>query len=410
MLGDSFRRLQADELDADWDRLVRGEPSAGGDALSRITGRLDAMIPTASPGAAARARSQLFRDSAVALTSTRSRRRQSAALQSAPLNLPGTAPAKRWWSSPMVALEAVVACLIIAALALGISAYQSNDPRRSSQSFAAAESTPATLPPLDPSLFFALQEAAMPSRISWDGDLDGTGRIILNLSEVLFPVDTGYSTNFIGIHLMSVLTGTVSVTTDSGEPITLHGGESISAQVSERFSIANTGADTAYIVNAFIVRESPAGSFSNQEPAVIDYYPFFLGNAIFELPSEPVTISLEIFDETTINQRERSDGTTLFVNLADPVTFVVTEGDVGIRSPTTSNEEYRTGGGYDPVAIGSTTVLGRDATEVLIQPGTMFTLSAPVDSEALAISLRVESHSPLEGVASPAPRVSVGSD
>jgi hypothetical protein len=68
---------------------------------------------------------------------------RSTELQSAPLNLHRTTPATRWWSSPMAVLEAIVACLIIAGLALGISVYQSNDNRQSSRSFTAAESTPA---------------------------------------------------------------------------------------------------------------------------------------------------------------------------------------------------------------------------------------------------------------------------
>ncbi|MGH2549576.1 MAG: hypothetical protein ACRDHN_09310, partial [Thermomicrobiales bacterium] len=133
----------------------------------------------------------------------------------------------------------------------------------------------------------------------------------------------------------------------------------------------------------------------------IDYYPYFLGNAIIDSPSDQLTISFEIFDESTINRSVRSSATELFLNSGDPVSFVVTEGDVGIRSPVTSSEEYRTGGGYDPIALGTTTVLGMGGPEVLIHPGAMFSVSAPPNSEVLAVSLSVESQPVPGAIASP---------
>ncbi|MGH2551153.1 MAG: hypothetical protein ACRDHN_17345, partial [Thermomicrobiales bacterium] len=273
MLGDSFRRLQADELDADWDRLVHGEPASSGEALSRITSKLEAMIPAANPGADLRVHRTLFRASAVDLTSTRNRQKRSTQLQSAPLNLSGSAQAKRWWSSPMAAIEAVIACLVILALALGISAYQSNDSGPSGQSFIAAESTPEPLPTLDWNETRAMQAAAKPTLTSWTGLL-GSGRTVMNLSGVYFPNGTGYSFGFTGVHLLSVLSGTVTITTDTGSSLTLQSGETMSSFVNERLAIHNAGTEMAHIIHGLVYEEPAAATFSNDGPNSIDYYPY----------------------------------------------------------------------------------------------------------------------------------------
>jgi mannose-6-phosphate isomerase-like protein (cupin superfamily) len=387
MLGDSFRRLQADELDADWDRLIRGEPTSDRDTLPGIAGKLDAMIPAATPGADARVHHKLFRDSEAALASVRNRP-QSTALISAPLNLPGTASAKRWWSSPMAALEAVVACLIIAALALGISAYQSSDSQPSDRLFTAAEGTPAAPPTPDRDEFRAMQSAAQPTLTSW-GWQPRSGKLKLGLSGAYLPAGTGYSGNYTGVTLISVLSGTVAITLDNGESIVLTKGETTSSYVATHFSVRNLSSETANIVNGFVYEQSLAASFTSDEPDKIDYYAYFIGNALIDAPSGPTTISLEVMDETSINRSVTSDATELFAAATGPITFVVTDGEVEIRGEITSSDDVSSGEGYDPITIGTTTILG-GGNAVLIQPGASYDLSAARDSDVLAYGLSIK--------------------
>jgi hypothetical protein len=135
MLGDSVRRLQADELDAEWDLLAIGSETAHDSELSSLIHRLTAALPPVGTGAKERVRGALFAEIAKAGGPNRLSRQPPAIEQvSARLPVAPPVPAPRWWSSPVAVLEALVACVLIAVLALGISEYRSNNtPQRSRQ-------------------------------------------------------------------------------------------------------------------------------------------------------------------------------------------------------------------------------------------------------------------------------------
>lgn len=135
MLGDNVRRLQADELDADWDRLIRNDQATNTSDLSILVHHLAALIPPADLKARSRVHEQAFAGTYVNFEPRQSLDSpQAIEFAPSPLRALPSAPAKRWWSSPMAALEVLVACLVIAALALGISAYQSDDGAQQTQS------------------------------------------------------------------------------------------------------------------------------------------------------------------------------------------------------------------------------------------------------------------------------------
>lgn len=403
MLGDSFRRLQADELDADWDRLVAGAHYDNG-TLASIAGALSEGIAPERPGARSRVRRRLF---APAQANAGQRATAPASSPIAPATYapqPQQSPAKRWWSSPMVAFEVLAACLVIAALALGVSAYQAGNNSSAPHSLrTAAESTPSVMPAAD---WYQLhwdelnqmRAAVQPTLTSWDGALDA-GKIRMTLVEAYFPIGSNASGGgYTGVALMSIVNGSVTVKIDSEEAVTLSAGETLSTFVNEGFDIRNEGPEIAYVVLGYIqyaVIPVPASTPSSDAPAA-DYYGGLLGNVVFDLPTEGARVTLAILDETATNREVQSTATELLVNQLGQISLTLNDGAAGVRGTglEVTSDDYRNGTGYSPMTLGSTTVFGVSGTNILVQPGASYTLSTPPDTQVMAISLSIEQENP----------------
>jgi hypothetical protein len=392
MLGDSFRRLQADELDAEWDRLVAGGRTTD-TSLSNIMHELSARIAPETSGARSRLRQQLF--ASLARTGVPRDTGISAPLSEpfARTPLPAQAPAKRWWSSPMAALEVLAACLVLMAMTLGVSLYQAGDNSDTTQQLrTASESTPATVPTPSLAYFTESWNNARPAMAAFDIEI-GAGKAWMNLSEIHLPTGADYLGDYGGANLFMVVRGTVTVTIGSGTPNVMTAGDAAGIE-DAHFSIRNAGTDMAYILHGLIYRDSMIATPSGEAPPAPNYQAYFLGNAVVDLSAGPASVSLEILTEKTINQTVQNDATVLLANQASPITLLVTEGIVGIRGSETTSDDYRTGGGYSPIALGTTTIIGMRGSVALAQPGSIYTLSAPQDSQVMAIALSVEQENP----------------
>jgi hypothetical protein len=400
MLGDSFHRLQADELDAEWDRLVT-QGRCVDTTLENIVYELNATITPANSGARSRIRRQLFAPRFAESQEMRPASSLSSLLKPVKrLPLPRRTAARRWWSSPIATLEIFAACLIISVLAFGISAYPQNNNRGSEhQLLTAAEGTPARSSPIDWyqdhwSELNQMRAAVQPTRTSWGGEI-GHGKIRMTLVEVYLPIGGDASGRYSGIVLANIVHGSIELTSDSSTPSTLSAGEAVSRTVDETFSLRNLGSEIAYVVLGYVIQDEAIPSPTSTpipDSSSMNYYGSFLGNATLDLRSDSTRVTLEILDETTIDRDVQNTSTELLVNQLGTVSLMLGKGPAEVRGTglDVTSDDYRDGGGYSPMAPGSIVTFGVAGANILVQPGASYTLTAPPDIQVLAISLSID--------------------
>ncbi len=365
MHGDSASHFDADALDRAWDDLVRGGEGGEYPELAATVHDLSALIPAPAGGA----RDRVWRRLAPAAVSRAAGRRTlRIALVPQPLP-PALAQPRRWFSSPKLALEGFLACLLIATLAFAITSSRTEEEQPERIISAAS---PQPQPAMDPWHLRDLRDQAVPASTTWTGGIS-EGKVYLALSEIVFPTGTGFVNDAMSqpsIYLLAVMHGSVTVTVDDQAPQTLTAGESASFLVIRRAEVRNSGPGEASIIQALgwpgyvIPVASPTPAAATPTP---EYYGYFLANAVVELPADQVAIRLEIADETTVSRTAGSDGYTLINAMGGPISLQVTTGTVGVRNDQPTRDEYLQGTGFNPIPLGATAIIGYNT--VLAEPG-----------------------------------------
>jgi hypothetical protein len=252
--------------------------------------------------------------------------------------------------------------------------------------------TPQPQPTMDPWHLRDLLDQATPAMAAWTGELP-VGKVYLGLSEVVFPVGTGFTNDVApqpAIYLLVVVRGEVTVTVDDQATQTFVAGESASFLVSESLDVRNSSVEEAFIIQGtgwpgYV----PAAASSTPVAAtpVPGYYAYFLANAVVDLSADRVTLTLEVADETTVPRSIVGEGYTLIETMGGPMSLQVTAGTVGIRDDQPTRDEYLQGTGFTPVAPDTTLVMGY--ITALAEPGAAYTLSASPGDQVLTIFLSI---------------------